>query len=180
VVPGGHGSTSSPAGATVTTTRLFAPYDRGGVPTAGVVAHRSGSCFTTSITVPAATAYRCFAGNSILDPCFVAPSSRHTLDCYAQPWSRAVRLQVTAALPEPVDSLTITRPWALELVGGLRCVATNGTPTVLRGIAMTYRCADGAAGLLRTSGATLLARYAATDGAVRDLAVTTVWRTATS
>jgi hypothetical protein len=171
-------STSVSAGATVPIMLVFAPSDRSGGATAGAVAHRSGSCFTTSITVSATDAYRCFAGNSLLDPCFASPSSPSLLDCYASPWARAVQLRITGALPKGGTSLSISRPWAIELAGGLRCVATNGTPQLVRGVALTYQCADGAAGL-RTPAAPQ-ALYAASDGAVRTVGVVGEWRTARS
>jgi hypothetical protein len=173
-------TSAAPTGATVTTkTRVFAPYDRSGAPTAGVAARRSGSCFTTSITVSAKSAYRCFAGNAILDPCFAAHAAPHVLACYTAPWSRAVRLTVTAALPAASGAIHVARPWALELAGGLRCVVTNGTPTMLHGVALGYQCPDGWAGLLTTSGALRHALYQASDGAVRTLGVTAVWRAGT-
>lgn len=176
VPAGGHHQTSStPAGATVTKTRVFAPYDRSGAPTAGVVAHRSGSCFTASITVAAHGAYRCFAANKILDPCFVAPTSTHLLDCYSTPWSRATQLRVRQ-LPKAAGAAQVSRPWALELQGGTRCVVTNGTADIVRHVALGYQCKDGSAGLIASSTGTLRVLYKATDGLVRTVRVTTAWR----
>jgi len=178
---GGIQSTTSaaPTGATVTTIRIFAPFDRSGAPTAGVAARRSGSCFTNSITVSAKSAYRCFAGNAILDPCFATPAAARVLACYAAPWSKPVLLTVAKSLPAASGAIQVARPWAVELVGGLSCVVTNGTPTVLRGVALGYRCPDGWAGLLTTPGALVHALYEASDGAVLNLDVTVVWRTGT-
>jgi hypothetical protein len=171
---GGEQTSSPPAGATVTKIRVFAPYDRGGAPTAGVAAHRSGSCFTSSITVTAAGAYRCFAGNSILDPCFVSPAARRVLDCYVAPWGHPIQLRVHT-LPKASTTVKITRPWAIELVSGTRCVVTNGTPTILRGIALSYECSDGFAGLRTTAARTMTALYRASDGLVRVSRVTIAW-----
>jgi len=184
-----HGPSSAPAAAAPTTsssptaagttTRIFTPYRRSGAPTAGVVAHRSGSCFARSITVATTGAYRCFAANAILDPCFTAPGATHVLDCYASPWSRAVQLRV-AKLPSGGAGAHVTRPWAIQLTGDQRCVATNGTATLVRGVALTYQCTDGAAGL--RSGSTegvLTVLYRATDGAISTRTVVIAWRTAT-
>lgn len=173
-------STSSSAGPAATTTQIFTPYRRSGAPTAGVVAHRSGSCFTKSITVASTSAYRCLAANAILDPCFAAPGSTHVLDCYTTPWAHAVQLRV-AKLPSANVAAHVTRPWALELTGGRRCVVTNGTAPILRGVALGYQCTDGDAGLRgAAAGAVLSALYRASDGAVATCRVVTVWRTAAS
>jgi hypothetical protein len=175
---GPDSSPSSPSAHTIaTTTRIFTPYDRSGAPTAGVVAHRSGSCFAKSITVSTAHAYRCFAANAILDPCFAAPGAKHVLDCYASPWAHAVELRV-AKLTVAGAGAHVTRPWAIELAGGLRCVATNGTATFVRGVALTYQCPDGAAGL--RAGSTpraMSALYRASDGAIATRVVVVAWRT---
>ncbi len=170
-------TTSAPAGVTVTKTRVFTPYDRSGAPTAGVVAHRSGSCFTRSITVNAQGAYRCFAANTILDPCFAEPGTTHVLDCYASPWSRAVQLRVSA-VPTTTTAADVTRPWAIELAGGQHCVVTNGTAPVVRGVSLGYLCTDGAAGVRQTSARSMSALYRATDGAIATRAVLVVWRAA--
>jgi hypothetical protein len=176
---GGEQASSPPAGATVTKIRVFAPYDRSGAPTAGVAAHRSGSCFTTSITVTAADAYRCFAGNAILDPCFASPDARHVLECYLAPWGHPIQLRVHT-LPRASTTVKITRPWAIELVSGLRCVVTNGTPSLLRGIALSYECSDGFAGLRTPAGRTMTALYRASDGLVRVTRVTIAWSAGTN
>lgn len=171
-------SSSSVSAAATTTTRIFTPYDRSGAPTAGVVAHRSGSCFAKSITVATKGAYRCFAANALLDPCFVAPGTAHVLDCYASPWSRAVQVRV-AKLPSGGAAAHVSRPWAIELAGGQRCVASNGTVPFVRGVALTYQCTDGAAGLRPASArAAMSALYRASDGAVSTRTVVTAWRTA--
>ncbi|HEY8302254.1 MAG TPA: hypothetical protein VIG48_10170 [Jatrophihabitans sp.] len=156
--------------------RVFAPYDRSGVATAGVVAHRSGSCFTASITVSAATAYRCFAANLLLDPCFAVPGSKHLLDCYNDPWSHATRLRVNR-LPKPSSAITISRPWALSLADGSHCVVTNGTAPIVRHIALGYQCRGGMAGLVGPAHAHLLrVLYRSIDGLVRTVGVTTAWQ----
>jgi hypothetical protein len=176
---GGVQTSSSPAGATVTKIRVFAPYDRSGAPTAGVAAHRSGSCFTTSITVMAADAYRCFAGNELLDPCFVSPDRHDVLNCYPTPWGHPTQLRVHK-LPKATATVKITRPWAIELAGGQRCLATNGTPSILRGIPLTYKCTDGFAGMRKNPGRTMMALYRASDGLVRMKPVVIAWSASTN
>jgi hypothetical protein len=176
---GGVQTTSSPVGATVTKVRVFAPFDRSGAPTAGVAAHRSGSCFTTSITVMAADAYRCFAGNSILDPCFVSPDANRVLECYPSPWGHPTELRVHK-LPTATTTVKIARPWAIQLVGGQRCLATNGTPSILRGIPLSYKCVDGFAGMRKYTGRTMKALYRASDGLVGMKSVMIAWSSSTN
>lgn len=161
----------------MTKTRVFAPYDRSGAATTGVVAHRSGSCFTASITVSAASAYRCFAANELLDPCFVVPGSTHLLDCYADPWARAVQLRVPR-LPKATSTISVVRPWALTLADGSHCVATNGTAPVVRHVALGYQCRTGMAGVMGSVHARLLhVLYRSVDGLVRTVRVAAVWQT---
>lgn len=172
-------TSSAPAGVTAPTMRVFTPYGRGGAPTAGVVAHRSGSCFTRSITVATRGALRCFAANTILDPCFAKPGTKHVLDCYASPWSRAVQLHV-AKLPKAAAAAHVTRPWAIELAGGQHCVVTNGTASTVRGVSLGYLCTGGAAGLRSPTGHSMSALFRATDGAITTRAVDVVWRAVAS
>ena len=173
---GGQSSSSAPVGATVTTMREFAPYDRSGRATAGVVAHRSGSCFTASITVAAASAYRCLAANTLFDPCFVVPHSTRLLDCYVDPWSPATRLRVKH-LPATHTASDVARPWALQLSDGTHCVVTNGTAAIVRHVALVYQCRIGLAGLIGTAHARQLrALYRSLDGVVRTIRVTAAWQ----
>lgn len=109
-----------------------------------------GSCWTTSITVSAPSAYRCYAGNQILDPCFAASAKARDVTCYADPWSPGVRLDLASALPQPTP-LAISHPWALELANGKRCVAATGVVNRIGNLALLYECAGGgAAGLPMT------------------------------
>lgn len=173
------GGARKPPPTIATALRTFAPYTTTGRPARSVTAHHRGSCFTSSITVAAARAYRCFAANTILDPCVLVPGSRHDLDCFADPWARPVQLRV-ARLPSPTVS-RLRRPWAIELAGGTRCVVTNGTASIVRGVAMGYACqgsSGGTAGLQRTTGTVLHALYRAEDGAVRTVRVAIAWRPA--
>lgn len=162
--------------ATTTATRVFAAYRPDGAPTAGVVAHRPGTCFSSSILVATARAYRCIAGNRILDPCFAGPSPTvHSLACYADPWSRATELTLTSRLPRPAP-LRITRPWALELADGHRCVATAGTIAADREGTLDYRCDSGMAGVRSATGPAWQARYVPANGAARQISVIVVWK----
>ncbi|MGN6607550.1 MAG: hypothetical protein ACTHMS_11160 [Jatrophihabitans sp.] len=145
------------------------------VPSAAAVSGtRTGNCFTTSITVGSADAYRCFAGNAILDPCY---GSGRTVTCYADPWSKPVSLRLTQPLPGG-PAMTVHRPWAIQLAGGIRCIAATGVVPVVDHVPLTYTCLDGGAAAL-TGSATAPLRTASyrptTTAPLRPLTVTDVW-----
>ena len=105
----------------------------------------SGSCFTGSVAAPVADAYRCFSGNAILDPC-LAPAGVDApaeLVCLASPWAKATLLRLTGPLPSADPVRQATRPWAMQLAGGIRCVAATGTVPVVRHVALLYSCTGG-------------------------------------
>jgi hypothetical protein len=173
-------ASSSPTARNMGSTRLvhFRAFTAAGRPATPVRAGGSGSCFITSITVPQAGAYRCLAGNRLLDPCFAPPAmaSPDTVICYADPWSAGQRIHLTARLPTP-RPLAHPRPWAIRLANGARCVAVTGVAQSDHGVAMTYQCAAGhAAGLGTDGGRQLVAAYGVPPkGALSRVAVTTAW-----
>jgi eukaryotic-like serine/threonine-protein kinase len=169
---GSASATHTPA----TAAHVFAAFDSTGAPALGIRTHRSGRCFASSITVPDRSAYRCFAGNEILDPCFAeTPSARTVVDCYADPWTAAVQLRLTAAPPTPGAPLKIAQPWAVQLSDGVRCVVTTGTTPLLRGVPMRYQCGTATAGLLDTAGPLLRAQVRTAGGSVTQVTVTATW-----
>jgi hypothetical protein len=138
-----------------------------------------GECWTTSIAAPNATAYRCFQGNKILDPCFAPahPTTPAQLACLQTPWSRAVVLSVHGRLPAAGDGAIPARPWAVQLSNGARCVASTGTVPAVGGVNLGYHCTDGGdAALVATGPSALTARYAAPHATrLATMTVTTVW-----
>ena len=174
-----HRKPTAGAAAPGTTTVHFHAYGTGGeltVPVADVV---RGQCWTNSIAAPSTTAYRCFQGNKILDPCFAPAHATVPLQvaCLSAPWSKAVMLQVSGKLPPPASGTVVSRPWAFQLDDGVRCVASTGTVPAVAGVNLGYHCADGAdAALGAVSGAQLTAQYAP-PGATRltTTTVTTMW-----
>jgi hypothetical protein len=143
----------------------------------------SGSCWTTSIAAPGSSAYRCFAGNQILDPCFAPAATAGTapptdVACVNSPWSDALVLHLTSRLPEADSTGGNSRPWAFELDNGARCVASTGTVPAVRGVNLGYHCANGHdAGLIDPAGPTVTADYG--DPAaqtIQQVTVTTIWR----
>ena len=177
---GQPGEPAAPAAPTPhTVTRTFAAYDGAGRLTVPVAGHRRGYCWSASVAAPGAHAYRCFAGNTILDPCFVepGPAAPHTVACVADPWSPATVLRLTKRLPAAPDPAA-ARPWAIVLAGGARCVATAGTVPAVDGINLPYGCSDRTAAALLDRPGALRHAYAAapTAAAVREVAVRVLWR----
>ena len=140
------------------------------------MAKTTGTCWTTSIAVPKAGAYRCLAHNAILDPCFATRPSDRTVSCYADPWSKPTVVRLTAGLPagRPLHDI---HPWAVQLANGRRCVAVTGTVQIVGNIALTYSCGTGgAAGLADTITPLRLAFFRASPQAdLEQVAVTDVW-----
>lgn len=136
--PSATASTQTPV---VTAVRRFAPFRADGRPAVRVARTATGSCFAASAAAPTARAYRCFAGNTILDPCFApAGAAARSLLCVSDPWSAAVRLRVPR-LPA-ATAPGAGRAWAFELARGLHCVAATGTVPSVAGVDLPYRCTD--------------------------------------
>ena len=101
--------------------------------------HGRANCLLGGIAV--GTAYRCFAGNVIYDPCWLQADRTHVV-CLVTPWRHGVvRLHVTRGVdgshgPAPV------RSWALRLADGTRCVRVQGATGVVDGRAISYICTD--------------------------------------
>lgn len=163
----------------VTTTITFRAYDSAGRLTIKVGDVAKGRCWTTSIAAPVAGAYRCFAANQILDPCFAPPTKAPAeVACVANPWSDAVVLRLTGALPKSSASDYIARPWALRLDGGVRCVASTGTVPSVQGVDLGYHCTNGLdAALLDRNASPQTADYGdPATGTLQPVTVTTIWQ----
>jgi hypothetical protein len=164
----------------VTVVRTFTAYDGAGRLTVPAAAHRRGHCWSASIAVLAAGAYRCFAGNTILDPCFAPPQTARPsrVACVADPWSPAVVLHLAKPLPDDAGAKSANRPWAFVLATGIRCVASTGTVPAVGGVNLPYHCSDGtSAALTGRTGALVHASDAAPGAAaLSSAAVRVVWR----
>ena len=134
---------TTPAHSTqVTAMHTVAPWTASGHLTVASSGTAPGSCFTTSLAAPAPTAYRCFHGNALLDPCFESPTSDRTVACFATPWAKAQVLTLRTAPPAPTRSGS-GRLWALQLADGTRCIAATGTVPQVAGVDLSYSCSDG-------------------------------------
>lgn len=103
-----------------------------------------GRCFSASLALPRADAWRCSAGNRILDPCF-GPASASLLICVRDPWGTAAPtvLRLTEPLT-PGGPLGSAHPWALETVDGARCTFLTGATSGVNGHRVAYGCIGGA------------------------------------
>jgi hypothetical protein len=168
------------SGLPVTTIVSFHPYDRAGRLSVKVGDVGRGECWTTSIADPVAGAYRCFEGNQILDPCFAPATTTVPIElaCLAAPWSDAVKLRVSGPLPTSGPGTSTTRPWALQLKSGVRCVASTGTVPSVHGVSLGYRCADGGDAAIQSSTSDpVTADYAAPRSTTLEtVSVATIWR----
>lgn len=141
----------------------------------------NGQCFTASIAAAGSRAYRCIAGNSLLDPCVAPPGGEpaRSVVCLPDPWSPATEVRLSAALPALTPDSGVLRPWAMQLGDGARCVTVTGTVSQSHGVAMTYRCIDaGAASTPRAGldGVSEVAHLGADGTFTPAVAVAAVWR----
>lgn len=175
---GGSGATATPS-STAPVLRTFAPFTSNGTLTVAVAARRTGSCFSTSVAVPRADAYRCLAGNSIEDPCFASPvaTSPPTVACVPAPWDEATVLTVTGTLPAASGVRLADDPWALQLANGARCVASTGTVPSVGAMSLNYVCGPGVdAGIIQVSGSPDEVSYGSPSaGSLTTVAITTIW-----
>jgi len=168
-----------------TNVRYFLPYTRGLHPTLIVRSRTTAACDTRSIASPTRPdAWRCGPG---LDPCFAdprPPKDPPELACPTSPFERDVVL-VTPTEPLPRvepggqgDDGRVRRPWALELVGGVRCSLLQGATFGFVGMRANYGCSDGGlvVGEVDASQPFWVVTYLAQDGIATELKVAaTAW-----
>lgn len=137
----------------MTDIRLLTPFQPAGGLVIGVAVtgKASGSCFAASIASPERPdAYRCTAGNAILDPCFASLDDQAPLACAQDPWSANV-VSLTLSGPPPSNlelaapdpDYAGSTPWALELTNGQRCTAMTGATAPVAGLRVNYGCIGG-------------------------------------
>ena len=170
-------ASTGPAASAATAVRTVTPWTASGRLTVASTGTAAGSCFTTSLAAPSPTTYRCFHGNTLLDPCFLSPTSTHTVACLAAPWSTAQVLTLATAPPPPVRTGS-GRVWALSLADGTRCVADTGTVPLVAGVNLSYDCGDGTfAEPLDPSAATPVVQRGRLDATtLARVAVSVMWR----
>ncbi|HSN78325.1 MAG TPA: beta-Ala-His dipeptidase, partial [Anaerolineae bacterium] len=101
---------------------------------------QAGSCWTNSLAVWRADAWRCFVGNSIHDPCFAVDGD---VICGASPVTTTVSfaLELTEPLPAPtVPDDTSGHAWLVELPDGTVCEFATGATGGVDGERINYLC----------------------------------------
>ena len=125
-----------------------APVNANGQPKPGYTITNAGtaqSCEAGSDVAP--QAYRCFAGDSVYDPCWLdnADAAQATVLCQPDPGeTRAIRLTVAArGLPAflgPAQRIDRQHPWGVQLADGEECIAVQGSHDNDNGKVVDYSC----------------------------------------
>jgi hypothetical protein len=104
----------------------------------------AGHCTALARSTPRAYAWRCFADEHFIDPCFSASRHSATVICPFDPWSKDVRLvRLTRRLPRWVARRERRNaPWGIWTTNAKRCVlAVSGATLWLAGKRVRYECA---------------------------------------
>jgi hypothetical protein len=119
---------------------------RGSQPAPGLLITEDvpGHCVSSARSTPRTDAWRCFADEHWIDPCFSASGRGRIVLCPTDPWSRNVRLvELTRKLPaastRPVRAYA---PWGIWTANAKQCViAVSGATLRLDGRRVRYECA---------------------------------------
>jgi len=119
---------------------------RGGrpAPRLFVTENVAGHCTAPARSTPRAYAWRCFADEHFLDPCFSATPHSTAVICPFDPWSKTVRLvSLTRRLPRWVERRERRiAPWGIWTTNAKRCVlGVSGATLTLAGQPVRYECA---------------------------------------
>jgi hypothetical protein len=119
---------------------------RGGHVAAGLLVTEdvAGHCTAPARSTPRADAWRCFADEHFIDPCFSATPRSRQVVCPLDPWSKNVRLvELIRRLPGSVERRGRTdAPWGIWTANAKRCViAVSGATLSLAGQRVRYECA---------------------------------------
>jgi len=150
---GGAPATSTPSSpdargsAGKTSIRVVRPFDPRGKtdPSFHLTSTVDGTCQGGSYVDPRADAYRCFAGSSILDPCFKNPAAGSIyLACVADPFDKDYTLfRLDGPLPAPYGKRSPAgqgAPWALTLASGQECGFESGATYAIGDLRLNYGC----------------------------------------
>jgi hypothetical protein len=101
-----------------------------------------GRCWTESIAVNRADAWRCMQGNMVYDPCFQVADRRNVVVCGADParQTNGFGLILTEPLPSRSSVTKTLQPWLIELSNGSVCEPATGTIAVVEGEPVRYPC----------------------------------------
>jgi hypothetical protein len=104
---------------------------------------QAGSCWTNSLAVWRADAWRCMVENSIYDPCFATGES---IICGANPATNAQGFDLTLTEPLPAPDATEemlaaeNHAWLVELADGTLCTFATGATGGVDNKRINYLC----------------------------------------
>ena len=127
-----------------TAVRIFNPVNANGGLAVTATQRTSGSCFTSSIVAARSDAWRCNAGNNLLDPCFTV-DQQHVFCPSPGPWANSGALVSVPSLPTGQankDTGTSGQPWAIQLKDGSQCTEISGATNVIDGQRLGYGCSN--------------------------------------
>lgn len=105
----------------------------------------SGSCFASSAAALRADAFRCMAGNLIMDPCFTIPGNSSAVICVRDPQdpSTFVQFNLTQPLPAAGPTASPPQPWFLKLADQSSCGVLTGATGAVNGQRLNFGCTSG-------------------------------------
>ena len=106
-----------------------------------------GACFAGSVADQSRPeAWRCSAGNAILDPCISNNNRGTRLVCMRSPWvNQVVVLRLTKRLPLSQgnkDQSPEGQPWGVQLASRELCDLETGAEGIVHGKPITYNCVN--------------------------------------
>lgn len=133
------GSQTPAAAQAATLQRTYEPpFDEAGAPAIDTTTRTGDNC-TGSFINGQLTAYRCFSGHFIYDPCFLSPSEDGSVLCVESPWA-TTGVRLTGAALEYPPTRTRKVIWAIQLANGSRCVYASGAGSVRGQRRLNYYC----------------------------------------
>lgn len=104
----------------------------------------AGHCVGPARSTPRPDAWRCFADEHFIDPCFSPRSRAGMVLCPLDPWSKNVRQVdlIRRLPPAPARRMPAYAPWGIWTANAKRCViAVSGATLRLGGERVRYECA---------------------------------------
>ncbi|MFF8946673.1 serine/threonine protein kinase, partial [Streptomyces sp. NPDC014864] len=165
---------------------ILSPWSPDGTPASGITItdRATGSCFGTAGSTMRTDAWRCTAGDRLLDPCFSPGSNPEDTSALCLDGSphRMVELSVPQGFPGNNDHMPggpDIEPIIIVLANGARCSFMSGGTSSLAGQRQNYGCDDG--GYLygspnKTTALWTISYSAPNSGASTSTPITTVYQ----